>query len=197
MITAPLIDQRSNKKPYALPIEESDLVAACQAREERAFRLLYNHYAPLLMSMAMRYTSRSEEAEDILQESFIKIFKSIEQFKPEGSFEGWIKRILVNTAINHFHKQNRLRERSSSLEEAAIFQNEDADAIDQLSAEELIDQVRQLPEGYRLVFNMYVIEGYDHQEIAKMLNISTGTSRSQLAKAKKKLKETLQAQGRN
>ena len=195
MTSAPILD-RPKKKQYPLPIPESELVAACQAREEKAFRLMYDHYAPLLLTMAMRYTSRAAEAEDILQETFIKVFKSIDKFVLNGSFEGWLKRILVNTAINHFHQQSRVKE-SSTLDSAAIFQSEDADIIDQMSEDELIEKIRQLPEGYRIVFNLYVIEGYDHQEIGKLLNISAGTSRSQLAKAKKKLKESLWAIDQN
>ncbi|MEM9023176.1 MAG: sigma-70 family RNA polymerase sigma factor, partial [Bacteroidota bacterium] len=169
------------------PEEEGQLIVACQQKKEVAYRMLYDFYSPLLMSIAMRYATGLEEAEDILQEGFIKIYKSIGRYKPEGSFEGWLKRIVVNTAINQFHRSHRIREQQS-LDNATIFHAEDADALHRLSAEELLNVVRCLPEGYRMVFNLYVIEGYDHGEIGKKLNISESTSRSQLAKAKKRLK---------
>ena len=190
MITAQVMSPTYPSKGQVHLTDEQLLVEACQAGEERAFRLLYDHYAPLLLTMARRYTTHSEESEDILQEAFIKIFRNIKRYKSNGSFEGWIKRILINTAINHFHAQARIREQTS-LDSAAVFQSEDADAIQRLSAEELISKVRQLPDGYRMVFNLYVIEGFDHQEIAKMMKISVGTSRSQLAKAKRKLQDMI------
>ena len=152
--------------------------AACQ-------RMLFDAYAGKMMSACYRYTGNQHDAEDILQEAFIKIFSHIHQFKWEGSFEGWLRRIVVNTALKflqkkkiHFAEVNEFT--SGSLQVAP-------DMLSALQAEQLMNMLKKLPDGYRVVFNLYVIEGYDHDEIARMLNIQASTSRSQLVKARKML----------
>ncbi|MCM5529279.1 RNA polymerase sigma factor [Parasegetibacter sp. NRK P23] len=143
-----------------------------------------------MYGVCLRYTSDQEEAQDILQEGFIKVFRNLEKFRQEGSFEGWIRRIVINTAIEHFRRRKHLQP-VTEKEEAAIEATEES-ALDRLAEKDIIALVRQLSPGYRAVFNLYVIEGYGHKEIAEMLGISEGTSKSQLARAKAVLQRLVQ-----
>lgn len=137
----------------------------------------------------MRYAQDLMEAEDMLQDAFIKVFQYIGQFKSEGSFEGWIRRIVVNTAIRHLERKKmtfkEIDEQHSQLPSLH------PESISQLGEADLIKLINGLPEGYRMVFNLNVIEGYSHDEIAEMLNIQPGTSRSQLVKARKMLQQQI------
>jgi RNA polymerase sigma-70 factor (ECF subfamily) len=138
----------------------------------------------------MRYAKNKDEAEDILQEGFIKVFLNIEGFRREGSFEGWVKRIMINTAITH-NKQNLKHQYQtdiSEIEESHIVEElkNDDDAV-KLPRAKLMETIQTLPEGYKMVFNLYVFEKYTHKEIAKMLRISDNTSKSQLSKARRLL----------
>ncbi|WP_256469206.1 RNA polymerase sigma factor [Parasegetibacter sp. NRK P23] len=151
---------------------------------------LYERFAPKMYGVCLRYTSDQEEAQDILQEGFIKVFRNLEKFRQEGSFEGWIRRIVINTAIEHFRRRKHLQP-VTEKEEAAIEATEES-ALDRLAEKDIIALVRQLSPGYRAVFNLYVIEGYGHKEIAEMLGISEGTSKSQLARAKAVLQRLVQ-----
>lgn len=152
-------------------------------------RMLFDAYAGKMMSVCYRYTGNQHDAEDVLQEAFIKIFAHIHQFKWEGSFEGWLRRIVVNTALKflqkkkiHFAEVNESTSGSMQVE---------PDTYSALQTEQLMNMLKKLPDGYRMVFNLYVIEGYDHEEIAQMLNIQAGTSRSQLVKARKMLQQQI------
>ena len=147
--------------------------------------MLFEAYARKMMSVCLRYVVNHHDAEDILQEAFIKVFAHIHQFKFEGSFEGWLRRIVVNTALKALQKKKlHFAEVNETTVPAATA---DATAPSSLQAEQLMKLLNNLPDGYRVVFNLYVIEGYDHEEIAQMLNIQTSTSRSQLVKARKML----------
>lgn len=137
-----------------------------------------------MFSICLRYAENKEDAQDILQDGFVKVFKKVNTFKHKGSFEGWIRRIMVHTAIEHYRKRSKYF--MVDINEAHE-QSFDADALVNLSTAEIIKLVQELPAGYRTVFNLFVIEGYAHQEIADMLNISEGTSKSQLSRAKKML----------
>ena len=143
---------------------------------------LYHRFAPKMYAVCLRYAGNAEEAEDILQEGFIKIFNKIESFRREGSFEGWIRRIFVNTAIEHFRKKNYLKP-LTEVEENTV-EGKYLSVLDTLAEKDIIQLVQQLSPGYRTVFNMYVIEGYTHKQIAEILGISEGTSKSQLSRAK-------------
>lgn len=137
------------------------------------------------MTVCRRYACDQAEAEDMLQESFIKVFTNIGQFRFQGSLEGWIRRIVVHTALRTLQKKKiRFTEIDEDLD---LAQSVNADGLAGLSVEELLKLIGNLPDGYRLVFNLYVLEGYDHNEIAGMLDISPTTSRSQLSKARKLL----------
>jgi RNA polymerase sigma-70 factor (ECF subfamily) len=135
-----------------------------------------------MYAVCLRYAGSSEEAEDILQEGFIKIFKKLDSFRSEGSFEGWIRRIFVNTAIEHFRRKRYLQP-VTEREENTI-EGKGISVLDNLAEKDILDLVRQLSPGYRTVFNMYVVEGYTHKEIGDILGISEGTSKSQLSRAK-------------
>lgn len=149
---------------------------------------LYDTYAPLFMSIGIRYLKNVEEAEDALAEAFIKIFTKITTYKNEGSFEGWIKRIMINECLMKIRK-NKRNFLHLPLEDVEI--SIEPEALDRLNVEEIMQTIAELPEGYRTIFNLYAIEGYKHREIAEILNISIHTSKSQLIMAKKKLQGIL------
>ncbi len=143
---------------------------------------LYRRFSPRMYAVCLRYAGNAEEAEDILQEGFIKIFKKLDSFRGEGSFEGWVRRIFVNTAIEHFRRKRYLQP-VTEKEENSI-EGKSLSALDDLAEKDILALVRQLSPGYRTVFNMYVVEGYTHKEIGDMLGMSEGTSKSQLSRAK-------------
>lgn len=167
---------------------EAELVAGCQREEPRYQRALYDRYHRLMLGVCLRYTDDRDDAQDILQEGFIRVFKNIQRFRSEGSFEGWVRRIMVHTAIEHYRRNSRYF--MVDVKEASDIQL-DADALSSLSRDEILTLIQELPSGYRTVFNLYAIEGYTHQEIGEMLNISDGTSKSQLSRAKRLLQEKL------
>jgi RNA polymerase sigma factor (sigma-70 family) len=150
-------------------------------------RELYNRFAPKMYGVCLRYAANAEEAEDILQEGFIKVFKKAGSFRGEGSFEGWIRRIFVNTAIEHYRKKIYLQ--PITEHEASTVEGKYLSVLDSLAEKDIIKLVQQLSPGYRTVFNMYVIEGYTHKQIAEQLGISEGTSKSQLSRAKQILQD--------
>ena len=175
-------------------LTEDQLIKGCIRQESSAQKALFDLYAGKMLGVCQRYARNDADAEDILQDAFIKIFDKIKQFKSEGSFEGWIRRIVVNTALKKYTLSRYSKE--ISLEDYAKSDNRiDSDpiAIDHLSEKDLLQLINSLPDGYRLVFNLYVIEGYRHEEISEMLGIQSGTSRSQLAKARNLLQKQILA----
>jgi RNA polymerase sigma factor (sigma-70 family) len=163
-------------------ITESDLISGCIDGNRRMQEELYRRFSPRMYAVCLRYAGSSEEAEDILQEGFIKIFKKLGSFRGEGSFEGWIRRVFVNTAIEHFRRKRYLQP-VTEREENTI-EGKNISVLDELAEKDILELVRQLSPGYRTVFNMYVVEGYTHKEIGDILGISEGTSKSQLSRAK-------------
>ncbi|MBS1657932.1 MAG: sigma-70 family RNA polymerase sigma factor [Bacteroidetes bacterium] len=163
-------------------ITEEALISGCIIGDRKMQEELYRIFSPKMFAICMRYCSNYQEAEDLLQEGFIKVFGNISRFRNEGSFEGWMKRIFVNTAIEGFRKNHFL----NNMMEVEEMKNDivQEDDFHQLSAADLLRMVQALSPGYRTVFNLYAIEGYNHQEIADMLGISVGTSKSQLARAR-------------
>lgn len=143
------------------------------------------------MGVAMRYARNEQDAQDILQECFVRIHEKVSGFKGEGSFEGWMKRILVHTAINFVNKRNRERDQRNEEEELESLEIGDHELPDDMGKEELMNALNELPDGYRTVFNLVVFEGYEHREVADMLGVTAGTSQSQLFKAKKILRKKL------
>ncbi len=168
---------------------EKDIIQGCMQNNAACQHLLFNAYAGKMLSVCYRYTGNQHDAEDVLQEAFIKIFTCIRQFKGEGSFEGWLRRIVVNTALKFLQKK-RLHFAEMNETVSGFIQSE-PEVISNIQTEQLMNLLTHLPDGYRIVFNLYVIEGYDHDEIAGILNIQAGTSRSQLVKARKMLQQMI------
>jgi RNA polymerase sigma factor (sigma-70 family) len=161
---------------------DTDLIEGCKQDDRKMQHLLYQRFSSKMFGVCLRYASNTEEAEDILQEGFIKVFKKIDSFRGEGSFEGWIRRIFVNTSIEHFRRKNHLQ--PITEREENTLEGKYLTVLDQLAEKDIIGLVQQLSPGYRTVFNMYVIEGFTHKEIGELLGISEGTSKSQLSRAK-------------
>jgi RNA polymerase sigma factor (sigma-70 family) len=165
---------------------EKDLIFACLQGERQAQKEIFQMYAPKMMAICLRYAPSKQEAEDILQDSFVKVFTHLQDFSFQGSFEGWVRRIIVNTAIRHCQKA----ENNVSIDQVAD-ETTDPEVFNSLSEDELINIISSLPDGYRVVFNLYAIEGYNHREISQMLNVEESTSRSQLFKARKMLQDMI------
>ncbi|MEI2738263.1 MAG: RNA polymerase sigma factor [Chitinophagaceae bacterium] len=163
-------------------IPESDLIKGCIDGNRRMQEELYRRFSPRMYAVCLRYAGNAEEAEDILQEGFIKVFKKLDSFRSEGSFEGWVRRIFVNTAIEHFRRKRYLM--PVTEKEENTIEGKYTSVLDELGAKDIMALIQELSPGYRTVFNMYVVEGYTHKEIADMLGISEGTSKSQLSRAK-------------
>ena len=169
---------------------DKELIERCLENDPRAQELLYKRFSRRMYGVCLRFARNTLEADDILQEGFIKVFTFLKDFRQAGSFEGWVRRTFVNTAINYYHsKENEWKE--TTLDKAEFLQSNSEDVLEKISTEDLLDVIQQLPEGYRMVFNLYVIEGYNHQEIAEMLHISENTSKSQLSRARMALQERL------
>ncbi len=171
-------------------ISDNDLIEGCLKGDRRIQKELYKRFSSKMYGVCLRYAANAEEAEDILQEGFIKVFKKVGSFRKEGSFEGWIRRIFVNTAIEQFRKKNYLQP-ITEYEEATI-EGKYVSVLDSMAEKDIIGLVQQLSPGYRTVFNMYVVEGYTHKQISEALGISEGTSKSQLSRAKQILQTLVQ-----
>lgn len=169
---------------------ETDLIQGCIDGDRQMQDLLYKKYAPKMYGVCLRYAGNTEDANDILQEGFIKVYNNLSKFRREGSFEGWVRRIFVNTAIEQFRKKVKLYN-VTEVQENTI-EDKELDALDKLAAKDIVSIVNELSPGYKTVFNLHVIEGYPHKEIAEMLGITEGTSKSQLARAKGVLKKIIE-----
>jgi RNA polymerase sigma-70 factor (ECF subfamily) len=170
-------------------LNERSLIEACVARERWAQQKLYQEYYSKMMGVCMRYANNDDDALDILHEGFIKVFKHVASYQPGTSLTAWIRRIMVNTAIDYYRKT--IRRRTEDIETAYNLSSTDADAISQCSEKDILAAVKKLTPAYRAVFNMYVIEGFSHKEIADQLEITESTSRSNLVKARLKLQAIL------
>ena len=168
-----------------------DIIEGCKANKAKYQEALYTLFASKIMGICYRYAKTTTEAEDILQETFVKVFKNIDKLEKAGSIGAWIKRTAVNTAINNYHK-NKKHYGQLNSEYVTQANSSYEDIISKLSNAELLEVIDKLPDGYRMVFSLYVIEGYSHREIAENLKISEGTSKSQLSRAKSFLKNQLE-----
>ncbi|PSR13111.1 MAG: RNA polymerase subunit sigma-70 [Bacteroidetes bacterium] len=168
---------------------EQELITGCQHADPLAQRALYECYAPTMLGVCRRYLSRTEDAEDVLVESFCKVFEHLDQYSGNGSFEGWIRRIVVNESLMFLRKKHALRNAYEIQEHFDL--RSDENIVAELAAQDILFLLDQLPNGYRTVFNLYVVEGYKHREIADLLEISINTSKSQLILAKKRLQQLL------
>jgi len=181
--------QQTNKEIKA---NEAQLVTNCLAGRADSQELLYRRYASRMFGVCLRYAKNKMEAEDIMQEGFIKVFQNLKNFRCDGSLEGWVRRIMVNTAINYY-KSNLKYLQTLDIDDCAHHENVSIEATDNISLKTLLNLIQKLPEGYRMVFNLYVIEGYSHREIGDSLGISENTSKSQLSRARKVLQEKLKS----
>lgn len=166
-------------------ITEKDLVQRCLSQDSQAQKELYTRYSSVLYAICLRYSRNTENAKDLLQESFIKVFDGLKYFRFEGSFEGWAKRVAVNTCLDFNKKLKNEPFNEDLTEHVQIGENEKI--TNKLQAQDLIALLQKLPTGYRTVFNLYAIEGFSHLDIAKNLGISESTSKTQLFKARKML----------
>jgi len=165
---------------------DEELLAGCKKNKRHYQEILYRKYARKMYGLCMSYAPERDMAQDILQDAFIKVFNKIKDFKKDGSLEGWIRKIIVNTALDHLRKQTR--EYRYVVDNDGDKEDEcNPDAIENLKTEDVLKMVAELPEGARMVFNLHVLEGYTHKEIAEKMNITEGTSKSQFNRARKKL----------
>ncbi len=171
-------------------VSDDDLIRQCTKGDRIAQKQLYDRFASRMLGVCLRYAQDYQTAEDILQEGFIKAFRHIERFRFEGSFEGWLRRIMVNTAIEAHRRKNNMYPILDVEQQEVEFYDEDA--LDKLAAEDLMAMINTLSPGYKTVFSLYAIEGFSHKEIAEQLNISEGTSKSQLARARYILMEMVE-----
>ncbi|MCX6230254.1 MAG: sigma-70 family RNA polymerase sigma factor [Bacteroidetes bacterium] len=171
-------------------MSEAEIISGCIKGDKKAQKALYDKYSAKMLGVCLRYFKSSDEAEDALQEGFIRVFNNIGKFRGDGSFDGWIRRIIVNTALN-FYKSNLKHYYAADYDD---IQETTADvklSYDTLSVEYLLKVIQALPEGYKLIFNLYEIEGYSHKEIGQLLGISINTSKSQLMKSKTYIQKKL------
>ena len=172
-------------------IDLDDILIQCKKNNKNAQAALYNWLAPKLLGLCFRYLQNRDEAEDVMQDAFVKIFSSLSGYKGQGSFEGWAKRIAANTALNALNKKNRMYfERNLQLVENIDFEEEEAEHI---SLQCILDCLKELPEGYRTIINMYLLDEFSHKEIAEKLNIAESSSRSQYARARQSLLKLLKS----
>ncbi len=167
---------------------EKELIKGCLKQDRKAQQMLYEQLSPRMLSVCKRYVKSTQNAEDVMVEAFFKVFTKIEQYGDKGSFEGWVRKIMVNESLMFLRKrkptENAFEPRESDAQQTLNIQ-------DDLEARDILKLLNQLPNGYRTIFNLYVIEGFKHREIAEKLSISINTSKSQLILAKKKMRELL------
>jgi RNA polymerase sigma-70 factor (ECF subfamily) len=177
-------------KPTLFLEQPTKLIQGCIAGE-RAFQTkLYDHFAPKMLGLCLRYAKNREEAEEILHEGFLRVFTYIDKFKGTGSFEGWIRKIMVNCALSRYRNKSQ-QHHVTRLDSVEYDLQSETDIVSNLDAKELISLIQSLPAGYRIVFNLFVFEGYKHREIAEALGITVGTSKSNLSDARAFLQKAL------
>ncbi len=163
-------------------LTESELINYCINNDRLCQELLYKKFASKMFGVCMGYANSKDEAKDILQDGFIKVFSSLKKYKGIGSLEGWIRKIIVNTAIDYYRKSSK-DYRNVDVEKATNIEVESS-VLEKMDAKEVLELIYKLPEGARIIFNLHVVEGYNHNEIAEMLHISEGTSKSQFSRAR-------------
>lgn len=168
----------------------AQMISSCQRQHRPSQEQFYKHFYRYAMSICMPYSQSKFEAEEIANDGFMKVFKNIGKYDTKFPVEGWVRKIMINTAIDYF-RSNKKHYHSLELTEAKEMLDEDADVLDSMAAEDIMRHVQELPPAYRVAFTLATIEGYKHHEIAKTLNISEGTSKSNLSKAKAKLKQAI------
>ncbi len=175
--------------------EELDsIIRGCKNRDRQSQQMVYEMFYGKMLPLCNRYAKNADEAKDILQNGFIKVFEKIDKYDFTGSFGGWVRRLIVNTAIDHYrkHKKEFLIEDQARIEdEDKWYEDEPTSKYEGIGYEDIQEAIKQLSPAYRMVFNLYILEGHSHQEIADILGVSVGTSKSNLAKAKANVKKIL------
>jgi RNA polymerase sigma-70 factor (ECF subfamily) len=174
-----------------MKMNEEQLIKKCLERDTLAQKQLFEFYSRRMMGVCLRYAQDGEEAQDVLQMGFIKVFEKLDTFNLEGSLEGWIRKIIVNTALDTIRKNKKFMNDVEMDKVDYQLENHNENAVESLSAQDLLKVIQEMPPGFRTVFNMYVIEGYSHKEIAEELNISVNTSKSQFSRARAYLQKIL------
>jgi RNA polymerase sigma factor (sigma-70 family) len=172
-------------------MDEQELILGCIAARPKAQKALFDIYAPKLYVVCLRYLKDQMRAQDVLQDTYVKIFANIGNYKSEGAFEGWLKRIAVNTCLDQLRKDKKLLT-DVSIDDVSHKLSTDSFSVEKLMADDLLKLVQALPDGYRTVFNLFAIEGYSHQEIAQQLGISESTSKTQYLRARAYLKDRIE-----
>ena len=170
-------------------MDTNKLVQACLQGDERAQRRFYDMHKVKMYGLCLRFAASQAEAEDMLMEGFYKVFRDLHQFKGQCPLEGWVRQVMVNTALMHLRKKNRQLLADTNLDNLPNVPSTQDDPLDHLNAEAVIALIQQLPTGFRTVFNLYAVEGFSHKEIGEKLGITESTSRSQYARAKKALQQ--------
>ncbi|WP_064966379.1 RNA polymerase sigma factor [Tenacibaculum ovolyticum] len=173
-------------KIISLHNKQKSLIKKAINNNREAQQQLFEQFSPKMLGVCRQYVKDLHHAEDLMLQGFLKVFTNLQKFKSEGSFEGWIRRIMVNTCLTYLNKKNPIR----LTDEDYVFNDVATESLENTSVEDIQTLIDKLPEGYKLVFNLYAIEGYKHSEISKKLNISEGTSKSQLFKARKWLQNS-------
>ncbi len=177
-------------------MSDQQIIEGCARHERKAQSVLYDKYSRFLLGVCLRYALDKSEAEDILQDSFLKIYFNIKDFSGTGSFIGWLRKVTVNTAITHYHKNLKFRYHIEIEDYVSTETGVASFEEDFFTSDELYRVLNELPAGYRMVFNLYAVEGYKHKEIAEMLGIDTNTSKSQYSRAKAVIRAKLDKLGR-
>jgi RNA polymerase sigma-70 factor (ECF subfamily) len=171
--------------------DEQQLIAGCIEGKSWAQRAIYDRFAATMMSVCVRYVTDRQTAQDVLQDGFIKLFNKIDTYSGTGAFGGWVRRIFVTTALEHLRRNDALKQSASIDDIENFIENYDETAIQKMSVDDIMECIASLADGYRTVFNLYAIEGYNHAEIAEMLGITEATSRSQFMRARKILQQKI------
>jgi len=177
-------------------MSDQQIIDGCAKHDRKAQQVLYDKYSRFLLGVCLRYASDKAEAEDILQDSFLKIFFNIKDYSGTGSFIGWLRKVVVNTAITHYHKNLKYRYHVEIEEYVSVETGVMSFEEDFYTSDELYKVLNELPTGYRMVFNLYAVEGFKHKEIAEILGIDTNTSKSQYSRAKAVLRDKLEKLGK-
>ena len=173
-------------------MDEQNIIGGCIRQNREAQQMLWRRYSAFLLGICLRYASDRQEAEDILQDVMLNVYSNISDYSGTGSFKGWLRKVAVNSAITHYHKNLKYKHHVDIDDYVSAETGIDSFEENFYSAEELYRVLNELPPGYRMVFNMYTIEGYKHREIAEMLNIDVNTSKSQYSRAKAMLRKKLE-----
>jgi len=177
-------------------MSDQQIIKLCAKHDRKAQQILYDRYSRLLLGVCLRYATDKAEAEDILQDSFLKIFFNIKEYSGSGSFIGWLRKVAVNTAITQYHKNLKYRYHIDIEDYISVEAGTTSFEEDFFTSDELFKVLNELPAGYRMVFNLYAVEGYKHKEIAEMLGIDTNTSKSQYSRAKAVIRDKLEKLGK-